>query len=192
MARLIHATARLIREGAKRWRAMRLYRRRLGAGERFRRLYGESPLQLLLLLASFALCAYAGIRLLSGDWLLILIWFVGAAVLHDLVLVPLYSLGDRGAEAALRSGREPSGRDARGEHGPGVNHLRVPAFLSLLLLLVYWPLVLRASRPYEDATRLSIDVFLGRWLLITAALFVVSAVWLVARLYTDRRRARAE
>ncbi|QXE38928.1 hypothetical protein KQY30_06140 [Streptomyces sp. GMY02] len=170
---------------------MRLYRRRLGAGERFRRLYGESPLQLLLLLASFALCAYAGIRLLSGDWLLILIWFVGAAVLHDLVLVPLYSLGDRGAEAALRPGRERPGRDARGERGPGVNHLRVPAFLSLLLLLVYWPLVLRASKPYEDATRLSIDVFLGRWLLITAALFALSAVWLVVRLYTDRRRAHA-
>ncbi|WP_046506271.1 hypothetical protein [Streptomyces odonnellii] len=181
---------------------MRLYRRRLGAGERFRRLYGESPLQLLLLLASFALCAYAGIRLLRGDWPLILLWFVGAAVLHDLVLVPLYSLGDRGAEAVLRSGRgrsggeppggEPPGHDTRGEHGPGVNHLRVPAFLSLLLLLVYWPLVLRASKPYEDATRLSIDVFLGRWLLITAALFALSAVWLVVRLYRDRRRARAE
>ncbi|MFF1417794.1 hypothetical protein [Streptomyces sp. NPDC058280] len=149
---------------------------RFGARRRFRRLYGESPLQLLLLLASFALCAYAGIRLLKGDWLFILLWFVGAAVLHDLVLVPLYALGDRAVRSVLR----PRGAVPR----TAVHHVRVPAAVSLLLLLVYWPLVLRTSRrTYEADTRLTIDVFLGRWLLITAALFALSAVWLVIRLW---------
>ncbi|MGW2509673.1 hypothetical protein ACWC0A_09630 [Streptomyces scopuliridis] len=157
------------------WRELR---RHLDVRRRFRRLYGESPGQLLLLLASFALCGYAGIRLLAGDWPLILLWFVGAAVLHDLVLVPLYSLGDRAVRATLARRRRPVPR-------AGVNYVRVPAFLSLLLLLVYWPLVLRSPAPYEPDTRLDIDVFLGRWLLISAALFAVSAGWLLVRTWPD-------
>ena len=54
-----------------------------------------SPLQLLLLSCSFALAAYAGVRLLAGDWLGVALWVVGAAVLHDLVLLPLYAAADR-------------------------------------------------------------------------------------------------
>jgi hypothetical protein len=107
---------------------------------------------------------------------------VGAALLHDLALVPLYALGDRAVQAALRSGRpRPLPRTA-------VNHVRVPAFVSLLLLLVYWPLVLRHASPYPSATALSIDVYLGRWLLITAVLFAASAAWLVWRLWRERAR----
>ncbi|MFJ1576896.1 hypothetical protein [Streptomyces sp. NPDC088182] len=167
-------------------RELRELRRHLNVRRRFRRLYGESPGQLLLLLVSFALCGYAGVRLLAGDWPLIVLWFVGAAVLHDLVLVPLYTLGDRAVRAALARPRRPVPR-------AGVNHVRVPAFLSLLLLLVYWPLVLRTPEPYEPATRLDIDVFLGRWLLITAALFAVSAGWLLVRAWPDlwSRRPKA-
>ncbi|MFE4533592.1 hypothetical protein ACFRKB_00800 [Streptomyces scopuliridis] len=165
------------------WRELR---RRLGVRRRFRRLYGESPVQLLVLLASFALCGYAGIRLLAGDWPLILLWFVGLAILHDLVLVPLYTLGDRTIGAALARRRRAVPR-------AGVNYVRVPAFLSSLLLLVYWPLVLRTPEPYEPATRLDIDVFLGRWLLISAALFALSACWLLVRNWPDlwSRRPRA-
>jgi hypothetical protein len=150
------------------------------AGARFRRLYGESPLHLLILLTSFVICCYAGVILLEeDDWGGILIWFVGAAVLHDLVLVPLYTLLDRAVRAGL--GLRPS------VPRTGVNYVRVPAFVSLLLLLVYWPLVTRASAPYEPATRLDITVFLGRWLLITAALFGASALWLVWRMWRGRR-----
>lgn len=142
---------------------------------RFRRLYGESPLQLLVLLASFTVCCYAGVRLLDvGDPWEVLVWFVGAAVVHDLVLVPLYALLDRAARASLGAAGRSLPRTA-------VNFVRVPAFLSLLLLLVYWPLVTRAPASYEVTTGLDIDVFLGRWLLITAALFTGSAVCLVAR-----------
>ncbi|MFI9389838.1 hypothetical protein ACIG53_03050 [Streptomyces bauhiniae] len=135
---------------------------------KFRALVG-SPLQLLLLVCSFALAAYAGVRLLKGDWLGVALWFVGAALLHDLVLVPLYSTLDR----ALRAGTP-----AR-----WTLYVRVPAVLSGLALLVWCPLILGLSAgPYRSATGLDPDVFLLRWLLITAVLFGGSALLLGLRL----------
>ncbi|WP_247204564.1 MULTISPECIES: hypothetical protein [unclassified Streptomyces] len=134
------------------------------------RLEPESPLRLVLLLCSFALTGYAGLRLLSGDWFGILLWIVGAAILHDLVLLPLYALADRAVGAALPAAAR------------WINHVRVPVFLSGLLLLVWFPLILgRQERRYENATGLSADVFWSRWLLITAGLFAASAVWLAIR-----------
>ncbi len=143
-----------------------------------RRGYGEGPLHLLLLVATFALTGYAGIRLLDGDTVRILIWFAGAAVVHDLVLLPLYSTADR----ALRTvaGRRPG----------AVNHVRVPAFLSLLLLLVWFPLITRQVRRYEPYTGLSADVFLGNWLLVTGVLFALSALWFVLGALRGGRRSR--
>nr|WP_181396856.1 hypothetical protein [Streptomyces sp. FT05W] len=142
-----------------------------------RRWYGEGPLHLLLMVASFALAGYAGVRLLDGDTLLILVWFVGAALVHDLVLLPLYSAADR----ALRV---PFSR-SRGL----VNFVRVPLLLSGLLLLMWFPLITRHAERYEPASGMSPDRFLGNWLLITAALFAVSASWLVVRTVRARRRA---
>ncbi|WP_413103678.1 hypothetical protein [Streptomyces sp. Inha503] len=147
--------------------------RRSRAG--LRRLDGESPLRLVLLLCSFALTGYAGVRLLNGDWFGIALWFIGAAVLHDLVLLPLYALADRAVAAVLPA-------PARGIDHVWINHVRVPAFLSGLLMLVWFPLILgRQELRYEHATGLSADVFWPRWLLITAVLFGASALWLVVR-----------
>ena len=152
----------------------------------FRRRYGESPLQLLLLLASFALAGYAGVRLLKGDTFRVIVWFVGAAVLHDLVLLPLYSSLDRALQGVTRrGGSAEAGADGRS----AVNHVRVPAFLSLLLLLVWFPLVLRLTGDYTAATGLSADHFWEHWLLIAAALFAASAAFYVARLVRGRPRA---
>ncbi|MGQ4513373.1 hypothetical protein [Streptomyces sp. DW26H14] len=148
----------------------------------FRRLYGESPVHLLLLCASFAVCGYAAVRLLAGDWVGVVVWVVGAALLHDLVLVPLYTGTDRLLCTVLR-GRRPA-------PGTALNHVRVPAFLSLLLLAVYWPLILRQTAHFQLSTGLSPDVFLGHWLLITAALFALSALWLGVRIVRDGARAR--
>ncbi|WP_405759074.1 hypothetical protein [Streptomyces sp. NBC_00073] len=158
----------------------------------FRHRYGASPLHLLLVLASFALACYAGLRLLKGDTLGVAVWFVGAALLHDLVLLPLYAVTDLGVQRVLgyRSGEGKGAR--KGEGGPrvGVNHVRVPAFVSGVLLLVYWPLVLRQVGHYTVTTGLPADVFLGRWLLITACLFAASATVLGVRLWNDGRDAR--
>jgi hypothetical protein len=90
-----------------------------------------SPLQMLLLGCSFALAAYAGVRLFAGDWAGVTLWFVGAALLHDLVLLPLYAVVDR---AVMR------GLGAAGLRG-WTPYVRVPAALSALLLLVWFPLI---------------------------------------------------
>ncbi|WP_328422014.1 hypothetical protein [Streptomyces sp. NBC_00443] len=154
---------RLTRRATSRRMSRGLHRPRLALG---------SPLQILLLACSFALAGYAGVRLLDGDWFGIVLWFVGAAILHDLVLVPLYGAADqavlRGLESVDRRRWMP--------------YVRVPAGLSLLLLLVWFPLITgRVADRYAGATGMSTDTFLARWLLITAALFGGSAVLLVLR-----------
>ncbi|THA47279.1 hypothetical protein [Streptomyces sp. A1136] len=148
-----------------------------GGRAAFRRHYGASPLHLLLVLASFALAVYAGLRLFEGDALGVALWFVGAALLHDLVLLPLYATADRAAQLLFRTGTA----DTRVRAKPSVNYVRVPAFVSGLLLLVWWPLILRRVGGFTAATGLSDDGFLARWLLITAVLFVASAAVLIIR-----------
>jgi hypothetical protein len=138
-----------------------------------------SPLQLLLLACSFALAAYAGVRLLDGDWFGVALWLVGAALLHDLVLLPVYAVLDR----ALVRGLGAAGRRA------WVMYVRVPAALSGLLLLVWFPLISgMVDRRYRSATGLSPDGFAARWLLITAVLFAGSALLLALRLRSAAKR----
>ncbi|MFI6946599.1 hypothetical protein [Streptomyces sp. NPDC050422] len=145
-----------------------------------RRLYGEGPLHLLLMAASFALAGYAGVRLLAGDAFGVVVWFIGAALVHDLVLVPVYASADR---LLCRSVGRRSGL---------VNFVRVPVLLSGLLLLVWFPLITRRAERYEPASGLSPDVFLGNWLLTTAALFLVSGLCLVVWTVRLRRREMKE
>ncbi|MFE4173907.1 hypothetical protein ACFRR7_17980 [Streptomyces sp. NPDC056909] len=147
----------------------------------FRARYGGSPLHLLLILCSFALTAYAGVRLLGTNALAVAVWFVGAALVHDLVLLPLYTLLDRAVRRLLPAGAATSA-DRAADRAALINHVRVPGLVSLLLLLVWYPLVLRRVPGYAAATGLSPDVFLGHWLLVTAALFAASAVWYVVSL----------
>ncbi|MDJ0346082.1 hypothetical protein QMK19_31420 [Streptomyces sp. H10-C2] len=143
--------------------------------------YGASPLHLLLVLCSFALTLYAGVRLLKGDTLGVVMWFVGAALLHDLVLLPLYNLTDRSAQRLLRT-RQGTGIHHRSRRS-WINYLRVPAFVSLLLLITWYPLILRKVPGYHLATALPPGVFLGRWLLITGALFAASALCLITAMW---------
>ncbi|MGW7243385.1 hypothetical protein [Streptomyces sp. NPDC054804] len=148
---------------------------------RFGRWYGSGPLHLLVLIASFALTGYALVRLFAVQPWEVAIWFVGAAILHDLILLPLYSLADLSALSVLRH------RATAGTTVPWINHLRVPTFLSGLLLLVWFPLVFRLAVPYPGDTGLSYDVYLGRWLAITGVLFAASAVAFAVRLRSGRR-----
>lgn len=146
--------------------------------EVFGRRYGEGPMHLILLVGTFALAGYAGVRLLAGDTFAIVVWFIGSALLHDLVLLPVYATADRAVRTVL------------GPRSDLVNFVRVPGFLAGLLLLMWFPLITRQATRYEAASGLSVDVFLGNWLLITAALFAVSALWLTVRTLRLRRRAR--
>jgi hypothetical protein len=140
--------------------------------------YGASPLHLLAHLALFAVFAVVVSFLLDArEPFNILLWFVLAAVLHDLVLLPFYSALDRIAERGAPSG--------------AINYIRIPAALSGLMLLLFFPAILgRNDASFARVAGLEPSGYAGRWLLATAILFVVSLalyVWNV----TKRRRARA-
>ncbi len=147
-----------------------------------RRRYGDTPLHLLAQLVAFALAGYAASRALAdgGPWLALGIWFVGAAIGHDLVLWPLYALTDTVAQLRARRRTRPLPAP-RGV--PWINHVRVPVGLSLLLLLVWWPLVLDdAPGTFTAATGLTTAVYLGRWLGVSGAFLVASALVYAVRL----------
>jgi hypothetical protein len=147
------------------------------------RWYGASPLHLLVLLACFGLAGYAAARLVPSRPLGVLAWFGGAVIGHDLLLMPLYSLADRSVTAAIRH------RDPQLPVAPWINYVRVPAALSGLLLLVWFPLILRLRSPYHASTRLSADPYLWHWLAVTGSLFLLSAVAFALRLRGQARSA---
>lgn len=154
--------------------------------DKFRYEYGAQPLHLIAVVASLLLCGYALLRIteIPGGGR-VLIWILLAALLHDLVAVPLYSGLSR-----LTHGAAEMTISNRPSMLMALNHVRIPAGLSLLLLVVYFPLILRVDPDhYMDTTGLSLDVYLGRWLLISAALFIISGVVYAIRL---RRQAGDE
>jgi hypothetical protein len=145
------------------------------------RAYGANPLHLLALLASFAVAGYAALHLThESTFLRILIWFLAAVIGHDLILFPLYALADRSLSQALRALWPRRGAVAR--ISP-LNYIRVPALGTALLFLVFLPGILeRGQSTYHAATGQTQQPFLGRWLLLTAAVFTLSAVAYAIRL----------
>ena len=142
-----------------------------------RRRYGASPLHLLAHLALLPLAGWALLQILQLNTArTILLWFLGAVVLHDLVLLPAYSALDRAAERAT---------------GSAINYVRVPAGIWLLLGLVFYPVIAgRGDAAYHRVSGLHFEGYLGRWLLAGAALFSMSAIVYTARA-ASRRRTRA-
>jgi len=156
---------------------------------RLRRLYGAGPLHLLALAACFALAWYAGTRLLTYQPARVALWFVGAAVVHDLVLHPLYSAADRAGRVASGALRHGSAQGVRA--AIGFNHVRFPAMLSALLFLVWLPEILGLGSGYDSTTGLDGSRFLPNWLLITACLFAASALAYFVRIAAGRAGGRS-
>lgn len=147
----------------------------------FARRYGAQPWHLLALLACFAVTGYSVSRLLGDSTALvrITVWFVGAAVVWDLVVGPLLAAADRGLRPLHR---------LRLRGVPALNFVRVPALLSGLLLLVWAPLVLRRSEAvYESKSDLPVEPYLGRWAAVTVALVLASAVAYAVAVLRARR-----
>jgi hypothetical protein len=95
-------------------------------------------------------------------------WLILAAVLHDFLVLPVYSAGDRAARLVLR--------------GRAINYVRVPAGLSLLMLAVFWGTIAgRGSGAYHAVSGRSFEGYALRWLLVTAALFAGSGVLYLIR-----------
>jgi len=129
--------------------------------------------RLLAHLALLPVCVWALVQAfeVSSRPLRIAIWLVAAAVLHDFVLFPLYSGLDRGARLLLR--------------GAAVNYVRVPAGLSLLLLVVFFGTIAgKGAGAYHAVSGRSYGGYGTRWLIVTAALFSVSCL-----IYLVRRRS---
>jgi hypothetical protein len=161
-----------------------------GALAIFRRLYGSHPLHLLSLLAGFALLGYVLVTIKPATlwnthtwWQSIIVWFAAAIIAHDLVLFPVYACVDRILVAASRI--RPRRREAA---VPVVNYIRVPALGAALTLLVFLPGIIKQGAPvYAAALGQTQDPFLGRWLLLTGAMFATSAVLYAVRLALSHR-----
>jgi uncharacterized membrane protein YuzA (DUF378 family) len=146
------------------------------------RRYGASAWHLGALLGCFALTGYTVTRLLgdTSSLLQIVVWFVGAAVVWDLVLGPALALADRGLRGAVQ----------RVGGVPALNYVRFPAGLSLLLLVVFAPQVLQRSElRYSAKAGLTQDPYLERWAAVTAALFAASALAYGLTVLRARRRS---
>lgn len=150
---------------------------------RFSRRYGAGPLHLLAMIASFALAGYAAILLVKSRPIEVIVWFVGAAVGHDLLLLPLYAIADGTLSRAHRC--FPEGDIRRGP-SPWINYVRAPAAISGLLLLVYLPSIARLSSIFTQTTALSSGGYFVRWLGITGVLFLLSGLALANRLRRNK------
>ena len=138
----------------------------------FRARYGASPVHLLAHLTLLPLVAWALLTVLDFRAASnVVLWLVGAVILHDLVLLPAYSALDRVARVGV----------------PGaINYVRVPGGLSLLTLLVFWGTIRgKGAGTYARVSGLEFEGYVSRWLLLTGALFAVSGA-----LYLLRTRKR--
>jgi hypothetical protein len=156
---------------------------------RFSAIYGSHPLHLLTMVSGFALLGYIVATFKPATlwnpgtwWQSIAVWFAAAIVGHDLVLFPLYALADR--VVSLRANRRPVHPKALAR-----NYIRVPALGAGLTLLIFLPgIIEQGAASYQAATGQTQQPFLGRWLLLTAAMFAISAVVYATRLAVARRR----
>ena len=144
--------------------------------------YGAGPLHLLTMAGCFALAGYAAVELLPNNLIGIPVWLIGAVIGHDLLLMPLYTLADRSALAVFRH-RKPALPDVA-----WINYLRVPAALSGMLLLIWFPLIFRLPARFPATTTLPLDPYLWHWLGVTGGLFLLSAAALALRLRTSRTK----
>ncbi|MDV6264610.1 hypothetical protein [Rhodococcoides yunnanense] len=160
---------------------------------RFAKVYGASPLHLVAMVLAFALFGYilsvAGFTALWNPeqwWQSIAVWFVGAAVVHDLVLFPLYSLGDR----ALSTGLQALRRNRTGHTStvPILNYLRLPMLGTGLTFLMFFPgITSGGAETYLAATGQTQQPFLHRWLVLVAVMFAVSALVYAVQLVRSAR-----
>jgi hypothetical protein len=156
---------------------------------RYRAFYGARPLHLLAMLAGFAVLGYVVTTITPKAlwnphvwWQSIAVWFAVAIIAHDLVLFPLYALADRLLVI-------PAERRKRQPRVPAINYIRLPLLGSALTFLVFLPGIIEQGAPtYQAATGQTQEPFLGRWLLLTAAMFGASAVVYAIRLVLIRRR----
>ncbi len=148
-----------------------------------RKAYGSGPFHFVAVAACFVVSGYAILRLAdSAKPVLIGIWFLGALVAHDFLLYPVYTLLDRAAARGRGLGST--------DRASWINFVRVPVLVTGLVFLLWFPLILGLNaRTYRDASGLGTGRFLGRFLVFTATVFLVSAALYCLCQRRWRRRA---
>jgi hypothetical protein len=139
---------------------------------RFRVLYGAGPLNLAVLLLCVAVAGYAA-SIVAGDaaWPWMAVWFVAAVVVHDGLLSSLAAVADAVLRFCLRWFPRVPARPTT------VNYIRVPVLGAALTFLMFLPGIIRQGEPVViGQTGLDQGPFLGRWLLLVAAMVAVSAL----------------
>lgn len=170
---------------------------------RLRASYGAGPLHLLGHLALIVLAGYLLSVMFEARFapepLNLVLWLIGGAVLHDVVVLPLYSaanvavaqlIGARG-DVDRAPDSVPSSRDLR-RRVAIMPHLRTPAVISGVLFAVFFPRILnRQPGNFERALGYPAPDYLERWLLVSAGLFAISAAVYAARWLAQRRTERS-
>ncbi len=158
--------------------------------ERFRAAYGASRLHLLAVVASFALAGYGFFRIVESPSPAGTLVYFGVAVLaHDLLAFPFYSTLNLIAHRSLVA---PTDSWLGRRRVPAINYVRIPFALSVIALLLFFPLILGLdSARYTASTGESVDVYLGRWLALCTVLFAASALVYAVRLRLAPRGGRA-
>lgn len=161
----------------------------------FEQIYGARPQHLLVLAGCFLLAGYAVLelgpdQLFDSDvwWQSPAVWFLGGAIVVDLVLFPLCSAADRALNAFL-----PADRTARrrGLRVPIVNYIRVPVLASGLLLLLFFPGIIEQGKGnHLAATGHTQEPFLGRWLWLTVLFCCLSVLVYAIRYGANRLRTQ--
>lgn len=147
----------------------------------FRARYGEQPLHLLAVVAGTALAVVALAQLLADRPRDVAGWFIGSAIVHDLVLLPLYIGFDVLLVAAWR--RAPG-------RVPWLNFARFPLAISAILFLVWSPLITRKAEQFPGTAGRPTEPYLGRWLAVSVVLAAVSMVYWLVRLVIVSRSDR--
>jgi hypothetical protein len=139
----------------------------------FRSRYGASPLHLAGHLVVFAIAFFAIDRMATGSGLAeVIALYIGFVIAHDLIFLPAYSGLDRATRVTLA--RLPPRR--RGSV-PAINHIRAPALISGLLLIIYAPFISgKADSGYFQLSGHHITGYLRNWVLISAVLFLGSGI----------------
>ncbi len=156
----------------------------------FKAKYGAGPFHLLLILAMGALAGFAVLHWLHAPTpVRLLVWFAAAVIAHDLIAFPIYTGLDKLMIRAI-AGADPGPVISRWRRA-AINHVRAPSLISILLLLMWYPLILkRSDGAYFRASGQHEDRYLGNWLLVVAVLFSASLVIYLGRLAYAVGRSR--
>lgn len=175
---------------------------RIGTGAatlRIRSVYGARPSHLVAMCLSLVGAGYV-LRVVDFStlwegptwWQSIGVWFIAAAVIHDLIIFPLYTLADVSLAAGLTALRRRAPVPA--PPVPPVNYIRCPLLATGLVLLLFFPgIIEQGSSTFTNATGLTQQPYLERFLWLSASFFAVSALcYAVAVARTLRKHSASQ